>query len=79
MLGGICICSGTSAVWPGPNDAVADVSQAHQGVVAGALQVFLLNTQVTLLSSVLDTPSFFGSAPDHLQALYERALEYLGA
>lgn len=41
-------------------------------------QVFLQNANVNLLSSVLDTPSFFWSAPDHLQALYERACEYLG-
>ena len=40
--------------------------------------MFLQNANVNLLSSVLDTPAFFWSAPDHLQALYERACEYLG-
>uniref|UniRef100_A0A7S0RWY3 DUF155 domain-containing protein n=1 Tax=Chlamydomonas leiostraca TaxID=1034604 RepID=A0A7S0RWY3_9CHLO len=40
-------------------------------------KVFLQNANVNLLSSVLDTPAFFWSAPDHLQALYERACEYL--
>jgi hypothetical protein len=30
-------------------------------------QVFLQRSAVNLLSSVLDTPEFFWSAPDHLQ------------
>ncbi|KAL6756554.1 hypothetical protein V8C86DRAFT_2647323 [Haematococcus lacustris] len=40
-------------------------------------KVFLQTANVNLLSSVLDTPPFFWSAPDHLQALYERACEYV--
>jgi uncharacterized Rmd1/YagE family protein len=36
------------------------------------------NVNVNLLSSVLDTPNVFWSAPDHLQHLYVRACEYLG-
>ncbi|KIY92677.1 Sporulation protein RMD1 [Monoraphidium neglectum] len=40
-------------------------------------QVFLQRSAVNLLSSVLDTPEFFWSAPDAMQVLYERACEYL--
>ncbi|KAF5827211.1 hypothetical protein DUNSADRAFT_1131 [Dunaliella salina] len=40
-------------------------------------KVFLQNANVNLLSSVLGTPAYFWSAPDQLQALYERACEYL--
>lgn len=40
-------------------------------------KVFLQSSAVNLLSTVLDTPDFFWSRPDHLQGLYERASEYL--
>lgn len=40
-------------------------------------QVFLQRSAVNLLSSVLDTPEYFWSAPDHLQVLYKRVCEYL--
>ncbi|KAG2497298.1 hypothetical protein HYH03_004881 [Edaphochlamys debaryana] len=40
-------------------------------------KVFLQSSTLNLLSTVMDTPEFFWSAPDHLQALYERACEYL--
>lgn len=40
-------------------------------------QVFLQRSTVNLLSSVLDTPEFFWSAPDSMQVLYERACVYL--
>lgn len=46
-------------------------------VSAVVTQVFLQRSAVNLLSTVLDTPEFFWSAPDQLQALYERACEYL--
>ena len=39
--------------------------------------VFLQRASVNLLSTVLDTPEFFWSAPDHLQTLYKRVCEYL--
>jgi uncharacterized Rmd1/YagE family protein len=32
---------------------------------------------VNLISTVLDVPEFFWSAPDYLQALYQRAFDYL--
>lgn len=34
-------------------------------------QVFLQRSAVNLLSSVLDIPDYFWSAPDHLQVLYK--------
>eukprot|EP00198_Chlamydomonas_reinhardtii_P004309 XP_001693645.1 predicted protein [Chlamydomonas reinhardtii] len=40
-------------------------------------KVFLQSSTLNLLSTVMDTPEFFWSAPDQLQALYERACEYL--
>lgn len=40
-------------------------------------KLFLQRSEVNLLSTVLDTPEFFWSAPDSLQALYERCCEYL--
>ena len=33
--------------------------------------------QVNLLSTVLDTPEFFWSAPDSMQTLYKRVCEYM--
>ena len=40
-------------------------------------RVFLQRSAVNLLSTVLDTPEFFWSAPDAMQALYKRCCEYL--
>lgn len=40
-------------------------------------KVFLQSSTLNLLSTVMDTPEFFWSAPDQLQALYDRACEYL--
>lgn len=40
-------------------------------------QVFIQKSAVNLLSTVLDTPEFFWSAPDAMQALYKRACDYL--
>lgn len=40
-------------------------------------QVFLQRASVNLLSTVMDTPEFFWSAPDSLQVLYKRVCEYL--
>jgi len=39
--------------------------------------VFIQKSEVNLLSSVLDTPEFFWSAPDVLQVLYNKVTEYL--
>ncbi|KAF6251755.1 hypothetical protein COO60DRAFT_1557589 [Scenedesmus sp. NREL 46B-D3] len=54
-----------------------EVSVSSQEVAQRIGQVFLQRSAVNLLSSVLDTPEFFWSAPDHLQVLYERACDYL--
>jgi uncharacterized Rmd1/YagE family protein len=40
-------------------------------------QVFLQRSAVNLLSTVMSTPEYFWSAPDHLQVLYKRVCEYL--
>eukprot|EP00877_Chromochloris_zofingiensis_P008596 jgi/Chrzof1/3990/Cz13g16090.t1 len=61
-------------------EALAKHGTVHIGAKAVAQligQVFLQRSAVNLLSTVLDTPEFFWSAPDQLQALYERACEYL--
>lgn len=40
-------------------------------------EVFIHRSAVNLLSTVLDTPEFFWSAPDTLQSLYRRCCDYL--
>lgn len=40
-------------------------------------RVFLQKSAVNLLSTVLDTPEFFWSAPDSMQSLYKRVCEYI--
>ena len=40
-------------------------------------KVFIQKSAVNLLSTVLDTPEFFWSAPDSLQSLYKRCCEYV--
>jgi len=40
-------------------------------------EVFIHRSAVNLLSTVLDTPEFFWSAPDSLQSLYRRCCDYL--
>lgn len=40
-------------------------------------QVFIQKSAVNLLSTVLDTPEFFWSAPDSMQNLYKRVCEYM--
>jgi uncharacterized Rmd1/YagE family protein len=40
-------------------------------------RVFIQKSAVNLLSTVLDTPEFFWSAPDAMQALYKSSCEYL--
>lgn len=41
------------------------------------MQVFQQQTDVNLLSSVLETPEFFWSAPDQLQLVYTAVCQYL--
>jgi uncharacterized Rmd1/YagE family protein len=40
-------------------------------------KVFIQRSAVNLLSTVLDTPEFFWSAPDSMQALYKKVCEYM--
>lgn len=40
-------------------------------------RVFLQKSAVNLLSTVLDTPEFFWSAPDAMQSLYKRVCDYV--
>ncbi len=40
-------------------------------------RVFLQRAAVNLLSTVLDTPEYFWSAPDSMQSLYKRVCEYM--
>ena len=40
-------------------------------------KVFLQKAAVNLLSTVLDTPEFFWSAPDSMQTLYKKVCEYM--
>ena len=40
-------------------------------------RVFLQKSAVNLLSTVLDTPEFFWSAPDSMQILYKKVCEYM--
>ena len=41
-------------------------------------QVFIQKSEVNLLSTVLDTPDFFWSAPDALRALYNKVTHVAG-
>ena len=40
-------------------------------------RVFIQKAAVNLLSTVLDTPEFFWSAPDSLQTTYKKVCEYM--
>jgi uncharacterized Rmd1/YagE family protein len=40
-------------------------------------KVFIQKSNVNLMSTVLDTPEYFWSAPDQQQNLYKRICEYL--
>eukprot|EP00879_Flechtneria_rotunda_P005348 GHRR01005635.1.p1 GENE.GHRR01005635.1~~GHRR01005635.1.p1 ORF type:complete len:419 (+),score=108.30 GHRR01005635.1:1334-2590(+) len=53
------------------------VKVSSQEVAQRIGQVFLQRSAVNLLSTVLDTPEFFWSAPDSLQNIYKRACDYL--
>jgi hypothetical protein len=58
-------------------DCCGSVPASRTGCMPGACllpQVFLQNANVNLLSSVLDTPAFFWSAPDHLQVQFVRCI-----
>lgn len=40
-------------------------------------KVFIQRSAVNLLSTVLDTPEFFWSAPDSMQSIYKKVCEYM--
>lgn len=51
------------------------MSRKHIAQLIG--RVFIQKSAVNLLSTVLDTPEFFWSAPDSMQSLYKRVCEYV--
>ena len=53
------------------------VSRTRKEIAQLIGMVFIQKSNVNLLSTVLDTPEYFWSAPDNLQALYKRVTEYL--
>jgi uncharacterized Rmd1/YagE family protein len=53
------------------------VSRTRKDIAQLIGKVFIQKSNVNLLSTVLDTPEYFWSAPDNLQALYKRVTEYL--
>jgi uncharacterized Rmd1/YagE family protein len=52
------------------------LSRKHIAQLIG--RVFIQKSAVNLLSTVLDTPEFFWSAPDSMQNLYKRVCEVGG-
>ena len=56
---------------------VGEVKMERKQIAQLIGRVFLQRSAVNLLSTVLDTPEFFWSAPDAMQALYKRCCEYL--
>jgi uncharacterized Rmd1/YagE family protein len=56
---------------------VGEVKMERKQIAQLIGRVFLQRSAVNLLSTVLDTPEFFWSAPDSMQALYKRCCEYL--
>jgi uncharacterized Rmd1/YagE family protein len=55
----------------------SQVSRTRKEIAQLIGMVFIQKSNVNLLSSVLDTPEYFWSAPDNHQALYKRVTEYL--
>lgn len=54
-----------------------DVHMSRTSVARLIGRVFLERSSVNLLMNLLDTPSYFWSAPDALQVLYKRGYDYL--
>ena len=50
---------------------------SRKGIAQLIGRVFLQKAAVNLLSTVLDTPEFFWSAPDSMQTLYKKVCEYM--
>ena len=53
------------------------VEISRKGIAQLIGRVFLQKAAVNLLSTVLDTPEFFWSAPDSMQTLYKKVCEYM--
>ena len=59
-------------------DAIAgNVIISRKAIAQLIGRVFIQKAAVNLLSTVLDTPEFFWSAPDSLQTLYKKVCEYM--
>ncbi|PSC74837.1 Sporulation RMD1 [Micractinium conductrix] len=57
--------------------ATGEVGLSRKQIARLIGRVFIQKSAVNLLSTVLDTPEFFWSAPDSMQNLYKRVCEYL--
>ncbi|BDA47956.1 Required for meiotic nuclear division protein 1 homolog [Coccomyxa sp. Obi] len=53
------------------------VTMSRKAIAQLIGKVFIQRAAVNLLSTVLDTPEFFWSAPDIMQTLYKRICEYM--
>lgn len=59
------------------NDPAGKVKISRKEIAKLIGKVFLQRAAVNLLSTVLDTPEYFWSAPDSMQSLYKRVCEYM--
>ncbi|KAL4859482.1 Sporulation protein RMD8 [Chlorella vulgaris] len=57
--------------------ATGEVGLTRKQIARMIGRVFIQKSAVNLLSTVLDTPEFFWSAPDSMQNLYKRVCEYM--
>jgi len=62
---------------PGTLAATGEVNLKRKEVAQLIGRVFIQKAGINLLSTVLDTPEFFWSAPDAMQHLYERVCAYI--
>lgn len=66
----------TDPLTPAP-PAAGKVIISRKAIAQLIGRVFIQKAAVNLLSTVLDTPEFFWSAPDSLQTLYKKVCEYM--
>ncbi|KAK9822191.1 hypothetical protein WJX81_000989 [Elliptochloris bilobata] len=57
--------------------STGSVTMSRKAIAQLIGKVFIQKAAVNLLSTVLDTPEFFWSAPDSMQTLYKRVCEYM--
>lgn len=62
---------------PGTLAATGKVPLTRKAIAQLIGKVFIQKSAVNLLSTVLDTPEFFWSAPDSMQTLYKRVCQYM--